>query len=186
MAPRNKWDWLLLGGCVLLAVIVTMNALNDPGFSAPAPSPDTHTSPPSLPPLTRAAMPPLASLDSFISRPPFSESRRPPPPSGDAATATVAFELSGVVMLASDRYVLLGRPGSNQLSRAREGQIEDGWTIESILADRIVLRSAKQRAELKLGIKAAQVPTATGAPSTSPVAASRGSLSSKDTRWLPR
>ncbi len=89
-------------------------------------------------------------------------------------------------MLASDRYVLLGRPGSNQLSRAREGQIEDGWTIESILADRIVLRSAKQRAELKLGIKAAQVPTATGGPSTSPVAASRGSLSSKDTRWLPR
>ena len=96
-------------------------------------------------------MPPLNAYAEVLARPVFSESRRPP-----SAPAAVAEEpqlssirLVGIVVSASARHALIEHGQPQKLERIVPGQEVEGWTVEAINADRVVLRRGDSRIEVK-------------------------------------
>lgn len=151
-------------------------------------------------------MPPLTRYAAFVERPPFSESRRPPPRAGETVAERPPFELSGVVMTARTRNALFSRTGSPDITRRREGQVIHDWVVDRILADRVVLRSGPRQFEMKIGpaptlggrplaglvggqmggqTGVQTLATQTSAPAALPVPV-RNTIAPKDTRWLSR
>jgi hypothetical protein len=130
-----------------LAAVCTAVAIW-PWFVPPIP-----TSPPSVEPsvaapaLSPANLPGLSTYAAIVERPLFVPSRRPPP------TATTSIE---------GRYRLLGIVGAGPKRRAfvadgarrieiGEGDAIDGWTVNEIEPDRVLLTSpAGEAAALKL------------------------------------
>lgn len=110
------------------------------------------------------AMPPLDGLADVLRRPLFSASRRPAAASVAAAADAVAtgFALVGVVISPRGSRALIEHGQPPHLDHAREQQEIDGWTVEKILSDRVVLRHADDRVELK--VKDAPAPQQPGAP----------------------
>ncbi len=66
----------------------------------------------------------------------------------------IGIELRGIVIIPGRPLAMLERPNSKTVIRAREGQKVGDWTIERILADRVVLSRGEARQELKLSHKA--------------------------------
>ncbi|MCH9053451.1 MAG: DUF2927 domain-containing protein [Proteobacteria bacterium] len=62
----------------------------------------------------------------------------------------IGVELRGIVIIPGRSLAMLERRNSKTVIRAREGQKVGDWTIERILADRVVLRRGETRRELKL------------------------------------
>ena len=135
-----------LGGLIFLeaeepVLEPTANAAVQPDH-APLPPPAEEPS---------FAMPPLSSYAEVLARPVFSEGRRPP------STPTVAAEepqlssvrLVGVVVSASARHALIEHGQPPRLERIIQGQEIDGWAVEAIKTDRVVLRRGDSRIEVK-------------------------------------
>jgi hypothetical protein len=90
-----------------------------------------------------------------------------------ASGATAPFTLVGVVLTAKERHALLEHGQPPHLDRVAEGQEVDGWTLEAVQLDRVVLRRGDNRVEVKAKDKAsASVPqlrrAATANPPASP------------------
>jgi general secretion pathway protein N len=85
-------------------------------------------------------------------RPVFSSKRRPPPPQApaQAAAASDGLLLAGIVVTASERMALVLHGQPLKIARLREGETVDGWTVRSILADRIIVETATSSHELRL------------------------------------
>ena len=66
----------------------------------------------------------------------------------------IGIELRGIVIIPGRSLAMLERRNSKTVIRAREGQKVGDWTIERILADRVVLSRGEARRELKLSHKA--------------------------------
>jgi hypothetical protein len=144
---------LSINAALALLVYVEMDLTPaDPLASAVAmPSPDLRN----VMPQDRGAgftMPPLEEYGEVVARPPLSPSRRPPShaPASESAAGPVAFALVGIVLTGNERRVLIEHGDPPRLTRLGEGQEIDGWTIEAILRDRIVMGRSETRAELKL------------------------------------
>lgn len=97
----------------------------------------------------RFTMPPLRDFGEVLARPVFSETRRPPAPEAAASGATAPFALVGVVLSAKDRHALLEHGLPPHIDRVAEGQEVDGWTLEAVQLDRVVLRRGDNRVEVK-------------------------------------
>jgi hypothetical protein len=69
---------------------------------------------------------------------------------GATVTTDSVLELRGIVIIPGRPLAMLQRRNSKTVIRAREGQKVGDWTIERILADRVVLRRGGTRRELKL------------------------------------
>ena len=111
---------------------------------------------PALPAAQTFQMPPIEDFGETLDRPLFSKIRRPPPPEPDAPAEkpekkqTVKVRLAGVVISPKERVALVQKPRTREITRLREGQEIEGWVLESILADRIVLRFGEVREEVKI------------------------------------
>jgi hypothetical protein len=103
----------------------------------------------------RFSMPPLSDYSEVVARPLFSSTRKPSPPQSTAANPSEATNLILVgTILGETRHALIRhRQTSSVVERIVEGQNVDGWTVESILSDRVVLRRATSRFELKANDK---------------------------------
>ena len=66
----------------------------------------------------------------------------------------MGIELRGIVIIPGRPLAMFERPNSKTVIRARVGQKVGDWTIERILADRVVLSRGEARRELKLSHKA--------------------------------
>jgi len=96
------------------------------------------------------SMPPLRNFSGVLSRPLFSETRRPPLQPAVAADARAAtFTLVGTILSAQERHALVEHGQPARLERISEGQDIDGWTVEQILPDRVVFGRADARIEIK-------------------------------------
>jgi hypothetical protein len=102
----------------------------------------------------RFTMPPVRDFGEVLARPVFSETRRPPAPEAAASGATAPFALVGVVLSAKDRHALLEHGLPPHIDRVAEGQEVDGWTLEAVQLDRVVLRRGDNRVEVKAKDKA--------------------------------
>ena len=69
---------------------------------------------------------------------------------GATVTTDTVLELRGIVIIPGRPLAMLQRRNSKTVIRAREGQKVGDWTVERILADRVVLSRGGTRRELKL------------------------------------
>ncbi len=94
------------------------------------------------------SMPPLRSYAGVLERPLFSQTRRPPRETATGVSSS-GFTLVGIVTSSHERHALIEHGKPPHLDRVAEDQDLDGWTVESILEDRVVLRHANTRIEVK-------------------------------------
>lgn len=97
---------------------------------------------------------PLESYGGIAERPLFAPSRRPVPAPGAAAAGRTVHEtlmLAGVILTTSKRLAMLEtKRASGGVVVVREGQVVEGWSVESIAADRVVISHNGQIVELLL------------------------------------
>jgi hypothetical protein len=163
---------LLAAGCAVLVGIVYVE-LDSPDIEPPAKAAVAAAQEAAKPPVQDPSftMPPLRSFAGVLSRPLFSETRRPPlQPVAAADTRAAAFTLVGTILSAQERHALVEHGQPPRLERISEGQDVDGWTVEQILADRVVFGRADARIEIKAKDSSLRpVPSRRGAASVTPV-----------------
>lgn len=139
MSPsrRRRAPAYLILLCLGLAAIVYREATQPDPDPAPAmtAAPRRAAGDPREP---HFAMAPLSAYAEVVARPLFSPTRRP------AATAATAagpsnFLVTGIVISPTGRVALVAHGMPAHVDRVVEGQSLDGWTVEAILPDHIVL-----------------------------------------------
>lgn len=114
------------------------------------------------------SMPPLENFAETLARPLFMNTRRPPEPGAEPVALEpvskpeppkptpklVGVELSGIVITSASRVALIRSGRGREVVRVTEGEEIDGWTVETIDPDRVVLRQDDAFEELTLKDKA--------------------------------
>ena len=101
-------------------------------------------------------MPPQQSFTELVERPPFTQSRRPPTVAVRTAAKVEAprrdlkLTLIGVILHANKQVALVQKPGRKEVLRLARGEKVDGWQVEGILPDRVVLSQSSDVVELEL------------------------------------
>ncbi len=160
---RRKSPLVLFLVCVILASIIYLELKgsrfqdNDAALEFPQ-----RQYIQSLPPEAEFVMPPLEVYSEIVARPLFSPLRRPPPPEKvDSETGDVKpslFVLTGVIISAGGRMALLRRANVAGIIQISEGQEIDGWRVEAIKPDRVILRRGGIVEEVTLQDKVRPVP----------------------------
>ncbi len=145
---------LLIGLCLILGGVIYLELSFGPSHRAASPIP-IAPGPPEPAVLLVAdpgfAMKPPDDFSEIAQRPLFIPSRRPLPPDtepprpspGPRKAKRHRFTLKGVVIVADERMAVLQRRRSRTVLRVVEGQQIDGWLVEAIMPDRVVLRQGE-------------------------------------------
>jgi general secretion pathway protein N len=97
------------------------------------------------------AMPPVQTFSAVTDRPLFAQTRRPAPQgNAESLGAWSDFTLAGIIIAPQSREVLIMHGKPPVLAHIQEGQDVDGWTVTSILPNRVVLQNGGTEHELKL------------------------------------
>lgn len=146
---RRRAPLLLLALCIAIATVIYVEvdqAAVEPSASAPTPAArSTGRSDGNQPTFS---MSPLRGYADVLARPLFSQTRRPPREAA-AGVSSSGFVLVGIVTSPHERHALIEHGKPPHLDRVVEDQDLDGWTVEAILDDRVVLRHADTRMEVK-------------------------------------
>lgn len=135
-------------------------------------------------------MAPKNAYAQLVARPPFSPTRRPPRPKPVAAPAPVAqpaapkevakplaepqATLVGIVIHADKSIAMVRKPGAAELLRLAKGETLDGWLVEGVLPDRLVLSHGDKLLELELTEATQSGSRAGSAPGSRPADARGG------------
>ncbi len=150
---KQRAPLLLFFLCLFLGIFVYLQASND--GAGPTTAAIKPAKIPALPAAQAFSMPPIEDFGETLERPLFSKIRRPPPEPDTPAEKpekkqTVKVRLAGVIISPQERVALVQEPRAREITRLKEGQEIEGWVLESILADRIVLRFGEVREEVKI------------------------------------
>lgn len=161
---------LLNAGLVLVLLWELGGSAPDVPASAGKPSPVREDPPPA-----QFALPPLDDYVQTVERPLFNMSRRPEEDDAGMRVAEGAFTLTGVVITADGRReaLLVPRRGHAVL-RGGIGDWVEGWRVEVIEAERVVLRRGLREMALVLerpskGGGASQPASTAPAPQPAPI-----------------
>jgi len=102
--------------------------------------------------------PPVDRYSEFVERPLFSSTRRPfqpsdktpLDPSGAATASNFDLELSGITLSGTQKLALIKTKRDNAQHRVGRGEEFRGWTLEEVLADKVVMINGAQSHELAL------------------------------------
>jgi hypothetical protein len=150
---------LLALACAGLAGIIATEVTETTVLPAPsdgvsATTPGAELEPPGA---QRAYAPrPLDSYVGIGERPLFSPSRRPSPPAavgGSGKGGHDTLMLAGVILTTSKRLAMLETKQKGGAVVVREGQIVEGWSVDAISADRVVISQNGESVELLLDDK---------------------------------
>ena len=148
IANRGRATLLLLALCIGITTVIYLE-VNDaaPDLPVNAPTAATRNTAKNDGGEPSFSMPPLGGYSDVLLRPLFSSTRRP---ARDAAAVVPSsgFRLVGIVRSAHESHALIEH-GPHRLDRVAEEQELDGWTVETILDDRVILRHADVRLEVK-------------------------------------
>ncbi len=106
-----------------------------------------------LPPRTPPSAPPLKRYKQTLERPAFHVSRRaptiapgkpPPPPNA------IAIKLVGIIITPDEQTALIREPRSSEITELSIGQTLQGWVLEEVMPDRIILKSGDRRETYRL------------------------------------
>ena len=160
-----KWLWILLIGALALVIAaewyLPVQAPSVPFFTNPRISGDQK--PNLLAEADRTAdFPPMEQYQPVKDRPLFFEGRRPPaeyvpdepkakPLAPVRKVPPPRASLSGVIRIGDNTYVMLKGVGKEKgLLRVKVGEDVDGWQVEKIQDDRVVLNNAGEKHEIPL------------------------------------
>ncbi len=162
---KRRAPFLLFFLCLFLGIFVFLQTTNDgagpPAIGTAAIEPAKI---PALPVVQEFQMAPIEDFGETLDRPLFSKIRRPPPPEPDAPAPEpekaqkVKVRLAGVVISPRERVALVQEPRAREITRLRVGQEIEGWVLEEILADRIILRFGELREEVKIAGEVRRAP----------------------------
>jgi hypothetical protein len=99
---------------------------------------------------------PIESYGGIADRPLFSPSRRPSPTGGGATgrSGHDSLMLAGVILTTSKRLAMIeSKRAAGGAVVVREGQVVEGWSVDSIGADRVVISHNGEVVELLLDDK---------------------------------
>lgn len=154
---------VLAGGCAAVGALLGLElawirldeVTPPPSHLVAAPLRDT-----ALPAFT---MPPLMSLHEVIDRPLFSDSRRPAPAETpkEPAAKLPPITLVGIFVSDNRRQALVERGQPPRVQWISEREQLDGWTVEVIESDRIVLVRADAHHEIVIKDRPGKPPAAT-------------------------
>lgn len=147
--------WLLIGGLALAALVWQ---LNDPPRAAAS---SAGQKPPELPvvePIKPYRLPAQGKYHEIDARPLFVATRRPEPPIPEEPAAEPPpsgpekkFLLLGVAISPVGTIVLLRPEGPNAKTvRVKPGEMLDGWALDKVFPNRVVIRQGQTTRELKL------------------------------------
>jgi hypothetical protein len=122
-----------------------------PWLAEPAAASDVMAAAPEAGATAIVPLPPLVDFAAIVDRPLFAPSRRPNPPDGTLAAAGLRYRLIGIVAAGKDRHALLADPSGPRRIEIGEGAALDGWTVEQIEQDRVILSGPSGAAALTLG-----------------------------------
>jgi general secretion pathway protein N len=139
----------MLGACLGLGYVVQDQLGRGPGLAPPSSA--------AAPPPRRAAprATPIKAFSETLERPLFHASRKPAPKIASAAPEAAAVEppvldLVGVVIVPEGRSALIRMPRASELIEVSVGERIEGWRLESIETDRIVLKSGTASAVYRI------------------------------------
>ena len=101
-------------------------------------------------------MPAQGQFSQLVSRPPFTQSRRPsqakPRTSRAPARPITKPQLSvvGIVIKPEERIALVRKQGRTEIARLKRGERVEGWLVEGILPDRVLLSHHERLLEIEL------------------------------------
>ncbi len=166
-ARKRRFSLPLLLVCVALGYVLYLEANAELSVPQPVAVATIEPGPAAtLPHEPDFEMPPLDSFSETLARPLFMETRLPPEPEPESPVEepepepepvkpkTLRLELSGIVISPTERMALLKSRRSRELIRVSQGQEVEGWVVQSILPDRVVLRQGEVLEELELKDKA--------------------------------
>lgn len=149
---------LLALATVGLGAIVALQ-LDDPP-QVPAPAVDIEAAAPDGGTDQNEAQPfdprPLESYAGIEARPLFMPSRRPPPPGASATGGGSGHDtlmLAGVILTNSKRLAMIETKRTSGVVVVREGQVVEGWNVDEIDPDRVVISQNDEVYELLLDDK---------------------------------
>ena len=106
-----------------------------------------------LPPEREFSMVAIEEFEAVLERPLFSPERRPPVRTTAPAPIVARgfnYALKGVLINDSSRIALLRRDSDGQIIRLRKGEELDGWVLEEVKPDSIVVDQAGKKHYLEL------------------------------------
>lgn len=148
-------DWRLRLPLFLAALVLAAATLR-PWLprGASSPPPGVSARPISAMPGRPAALPPLTHFAATIERPLFSPTRRPPAATAarlSGAAIARRYRLQGIIVVGpAKRALLIDTVGGGRLDIGK-GEKIDGWTVERIEQDRLILASPAGQAALRVG-----------------------------------
>ena len=156
--PSKRYPVFLGLLCAILAVVLVVQLTSGDEDFAEAPPAKPQPRKPGQEAETQSgfAMPPEGTYTEVSERPLFFRSRRPLPPEvvtheeTPADTSRVAFILSGVILTETQRMALLKSQSSPKIARVEEGQEFEGWIVEAIHANKVVMRRGQEVSEVAL------------------------------------
>jgi general secretion pathway protein N len=140
--------------CAGLAGALVLELTSASNADAPASGAAAASSPPSVAiPKTpnRFTLPPVGSFAEIAERPLFSSSRRPAAVDApQSAEQPFSATLAGIVISASSSSIIVSHGDPAALTRLKQGDNLDGWSITSIEPNRVLLRRDGEERQLKL------------------------------------
>jgi general secretion pathway protein N len=121
---------------------------------------------PALPPAAVFRMAPRREFRETLARPLFAATRRPPPKETEpepekVEPAPVKARLLGVIITPEGRTALVSLPTASDIVQLTIGQRLEGWSLEQILPDRIILRRGALTQEVEIERDIAPAPRRT-------------------------
>ena len=145
---------IMLGVCLALGYVVQDELARGPVL---APALRAAAAPENIAPTPERAVPRTTPIEAFaetLARPLFHASRKPAPKlatvSPEAAADSPTLKLVGVVIGPEGRSALIRMPSSAELVEVSVGERIDGWRLETIETDRIMLKSGKASAVYRI------------------------------------
>lgn len=159
---------LLVVFCLMLAGVIALEWLHPPQLDtvvAPHTGTPVAVTPESVA-LEPSRMAPLTQYQEIVERPLFLEGRRPPQPEAPATVVQEqpvvedkSFTLLGVLITPEATLALLKVDETGKVHRIKVGDPLEGWRLEAIAADSVVLRRDAQTKTLQL-VRNQKKPTA--------------------------
>ena len=146
---------IMLGVCLALGYVVQDELARGPVL---APVPLNAAPAEKIAPAPKRAVPPTTPIKAYsetLARPMFHASRKPAPKLATATPEAPAAEsptlkLVGVVIGPEGRSALIRLPSSAELVEVSVGERIEGWRLETIETDRIMLKSGKASAVYRI------------------------------------
>lgn len=136
--------------CAVLCAVIVYELGSPDGPTEASVAPPLRQ--PTPPPAPIKALPPIDTYGEVTQRPLFSPTRQPAPvqTTPDVGGNVNGFFLTSIVVDGGQRLALIQHGRPPVLSRLIEGQSIEGWTVQSIEAERVVLQRAGTAQELRL------------------------------------